>query len=74
MSKLLEWHTCPHCKKEKYCPPDSMRDHVEDCSQRPTKRLDCPQCGAGLMPVHGGAICSSPSCDYQLHMLPGGKS
>jgi hypothetical protein len=73
MSKLLEWHTCPHCGKEKYCPTQVMTDHVEDCRSRPVKRTGCVKCGEPLMPVQGGAICSSHTCDYVLYLVQGGK-
>lgn len=73
MSKLLEWHTCPHCHAEKYCPPATMRDHIEDCKARPVRRTGCPQCKEPLMQTYNGAICSSPSCDYELRLVQGGK-
>jgi len=73
MSKLLEWHTCPHCKKEKYCSSQVIRDHLEDCMARVKKHSKCPQCNSDLMPVLGGVLCSSHACDYSLKIVPGGK-
>ena len=73
MSKLLEWHSCPHCKIDKYCSPAVWRDHVEDCAYKANKHRDpCPRCRADLMPVFGGKICSNDACDYQLRIFPRG--
>lgn len=76
MSDIL-WRKCQHCGKEKYCTASLMRDHEEDCDQRPSrkaKRPTCPVCSNVLQKVSTNAwICPSDNCTFTVGILPGGK-
>lgn len=74
--KEMYWHKCPHCQKDKYCTETSMRDHIEDCNQRPSLQQErpCPKCASKLAKVLPASwICLNQDCDYQLGVLTGGK-
>lgn len=76
MSKQLEWRTCLHCRKDKYCTDLAMQEHVEDCDKRPAKLQVkvCPKCESVLEKILPASwICLNESCDYQLGVLTGGK-
>lgn len=77
MSQETFWRECRHCNKKKYCTEQTMRDHEEDCDQRPSRKSNmklCPQCGSVLQKVLPGSwICVSESCDFQVDVLFGGK-
>lgn len=73
--KDMYWHKCPHCSIDKYCSEAAMRDHIEDCPQRPSlkKNRPCPKCGGMLEKILPASwICLNENCDYQLGVL-GGK-
>ena len=77
MSDVL-WRKCQHCGKERYCSAALLRDHEEDCDQRPSLRQrkapTCPKCGSRLGPVKPNAwICLSEPCDFEIGVIQGGK-
>jgi hypothetical protein len=76
MSQDAMWRVCSYCKKQKYCSAALMRDHEEDCDERPSRRAKtslCPKCQSMVTKTKLMYLCSNISCDYQLLMVPGGK-
>jgi hypothetical protein len=83
MNDHMEWRRCSHCKHEKFCMPSVMRDHEEDCLQRPSrvaKMKICPRCASQLQKLSPRAagfgdswICPNSNCDYAVGVITGGK-
>jgi hypothetical protein len=76
MSQDAMWRVCSYCKKQKYCSATLMRDHEEDCDQRPSLRAKlslCPKCGSALAKTKVLYVCLNVDCDYELGVVLGGK-
>ena len=80
MSVEMAWRQCKHCAVDKYCSPQVMLEHEEDCPKRPSVRSKfktCPVCSSVL--AHGdfgGGVtwfCVNTECTFELQVHDGGK-
>lgn len=79
MSTNMEWRRCKHCDRERFCTPQAMYEHEEDCPKRPSQVSKlCPKCGFVLVKTVNCTwleyVCSNYDCKYELTMMPGGKA
>jgi len=80
MSTEMEWRKCRHCAKDRYCTPQALVDHEEDCPERPSLRPKtkvCGVCGSVMERVTAvdrtSWICINTSCARTVTLFQGRK-